>query len=63
MAERDEALQQAMERISQSMVRTIKSYLTIDSDLTPLPSPDHPQYELIRAQHGIAEVRRRMMGR
>jgi hypothetical protein len=63
MAERDEAIQQAMERISRNMTRTIKSYLTIESELTPLPSPDHPLYELIRAQHGIAEVRRRMRGR
>jgi hypothetical protein len=59
MSERDEELTQAMERIGCSMRRTIRSHLVIDSELTPLPSPDDPLYELIRAQHGIADLLRR----
>ncbi|WP_406365233.1 hypothetical protein [Streptomyces sp. NBC_00645] len=62
MTDRGEALQQAMERSSTRMMKAIKQHLGIESELTPLPPPDDPMYELIRAQHGIAEVRRRMRG-
>lgn len=62
MSARDDALERAMERLGCSMRRTIRSHLVIDSELTPLPSPDDPLYELIRAQHGIADLRRRMRG-
>jgi hypothetical protein len=63
MDERDDAIGEAMERIGRSAKRVILRALTIESELTPLSSRDHPVYELIRAQHGIAEVRRRMNGR
>jgi len=63
MNDRDEALDQTMRRIRCSMQRAIKSHLVIDSELTPLPSPDDPLYELIRAQHGIAALRKRMRDR
>ncbi|NUS83663.1 MAG: hypothetical protein HOY75_13185 [Streptomyces sp.] len=55
-----EAVQQAMDRVSQNTRRTIMRELEIVSEPTPLPPADHPQYELIRAQHGIARLLARM---
>jgi hypothetical protein len=56
----DEVLRGAMERLSQSMTRAIKQHLYIESQPQALPSRDDPSYELVRAWHRIAEVRRRI---
>jgi hypothetical protein len=60
MAERDEAIQQAMEEIGRSMRRTIRKYLAIGPEPSPLPPPGDPLYELnLRLHQFIAHQRRR----
>jgi len=58
----NEALDRTLERLGQSVLRAIKRELEIEPELLPLPSPDDPQYELIRTQHDLARLRQRMRG-
>ncbi|MGW6210969.1 hypothetical protein [Streptomyces sp. NPDC055109] len=61
MTDRDDALQQAMERTGRSMVKAIKRHLVIEPEPSPLPPPDSPLYELSVMQHRlIAHLRARL---
>jgi hypothetical protein len=60
MAERDEAIQQAMEQIGRSMRRTIRRHLVIGPEPSPLPPPDNPLYgPNLMLHHFIARQRGR----
>ncbi|MFD7884067.1 hypothetical protein ACFV3N_16710 [Streptomyces bauhiniae] len=64
MRERDEALDQAMERASLRMGEVIRRHLVIRPEPSPLPPPDDPLYDLHGAQRRvIADLRARKCGR